>query len=375
MANCSQYRGGSPIFRSNRISWTIRKHSLQNKNSKFLWTEQCTATFEELKRRLTSAPILAFPNLSNNQGTFILDTDASNIVLGAVLSQIQNSVEHSLAYSSKTLSNSEQNYCATKLELLAVKTPLQHFRHYLLGLREFILPTDHEVLTWLHSIKDPEELIAHGQEILAEYHYKLEHRPGSKHGNVNALPRIPQDPPRVATIKLSDDRSLVLPRTLVGQIVEQLRRSLGHLRAPKIEQAARQRYWWSNMRGKLDAICAECQLCERANSPNHQPRGPLQPMHGGFPNEIIGIDQLDVVDFTNGDVFCTRKVKGLTKFRFVIGLRCIRSDDFGLWTNSLLRFVAFVDASEHSKPLTSFSSVFLALLQIQYTPSIPLLRY
>ncbi|VUZ56932.1 unnamed protein product [Hymenolepis diminuta] len=62
-------------------------------------------------------------------------------------------------------------------------------------------------LAWLHSFQDPEGLIARWQEILAEYHYKLEHRPGSKHGNADTLSRIPQDPPRVATIKLSDGRA------------------------------------------------------------------------------------------------------------------------------------------------------------------------
>ncbi|VUZ50605.1 unnamed protein product [Hymenolepis diminuta] len=105
------------------------------------------------------------------------------------------------------MSNSERNYCATKRELLVVKTFLQHFGHYLLGPREFILRTDHKALTWLHSFKDPEGLIARWQEILAEYHYKLEHRPGSKHGNADALSRIPQELAKVSTIKPSADRS------------------------------------------------------------------------------------------------------------------------------------------------------------------------
>ncbi|VDL64213.1 unnamed protein product [Hymenolepis diminuta] len=105
------------------------------------------------------------------------------------------------------MSSSEQNYCATKHELLGVKTFLEHFRRYLLGPREFILRTDHKALTWVHSYKDPEGLIACWREILAEYHYKLEHRPGTKHGNADAMSRIPRDPPRVATIRFSDHGS------------------------------------------------------------------------------------------------------------------------------------------------------------------------
>ena len=58
-------------------------YTLQNKNSKFTWTDQCAKAFDELKQRLTSAPILAFPDISPEHKTFILDTDASNDAIGA----------------------------------------------------------------------------------------------------------------------------------------------------------------------------------------------------------------------------------------------------------------------------------------------------
>ena len=79
----------------------------------------------------------------------------------------------------------------------------------MLGSRQFILRTDHKALTWLHSFKDPEGIIARWQEILAESNYKLEHRPVSKHGNADALSHIPQRPPKIATVKLGDKRSRI----------------------------------------------------------------------------------------------------------------------------------------------------------------------
>jgi len=70
-----------------------------------------------LKDRLTSAPVLGMPA---DTGIFLLDTDASNVGLGAVLSQVQGDREVVMAYASRSLSNAERNYDTTKKELLAV---------------------------------------------------------------------------------------------------------------------------------------------------------------------------------------------------------------------------------------------------------------
>jgi len=71
--------------------------------------------------------------LPNWSKPFILDKDASDLGIGAVLSQIHNDKEHVIAYASRTLTKAERNYCVTKKELLAVVTFLQHFQPYLLG--------------------------------------------------------------------------------------------------------------------------------------------------------------------------------------------------------------------------------------------------
>jgi len=69
-------------------------HCLQEKAISFQWSEQHNSAFEILKRRLSSAPVLAFPQSSD---TFILDTDASEHGIGAVLSQNQHGVERVIA--------------------------------------------------------------------------------------------------------------------------------------------------------------------------------------------------------------------------------------------------------------------------------------
>ena len=79
----------------------------------FLWTEGHENAFQTLKKALTSQPVLALPNSTD---PFILDTDASNSGIGAVLSQVQNGKERVIAYGSYVLS---PNYCRTRKELLS----------------------------------------------------------------------------------------------------------------------------------------------------------------------------------------------------------------------------------------------------------------
>ena len=163
-------------------------YRLQEKGSTFRWTANCTDAFEMLKKKLTSAPILAFPRPSD---TFILDTDASECGIGAVLSQRQEGIERVIAYGSRTLTKSERNYSTTRKELLALVYFLQHFRCYLLG-QPFIVRTDHAALTWLQQFKHPEGQLARWLEQLQEFEFQTEHRPGKQHCNADALSRLHQ---------------------------------------------------------------------------------------------------------------------------------------------------------------------------------------
>jgi len=79
---------------------------------------------------------------------YILNTDASNHSVGAVLSQVQSETEVVGACYSKTLSATKKNYCTTRKELLAVVKAIRHFRPYLYG-QTFRLRTDHASLLWL----------------------------------------------------------------------------------------------------------------------------------------------------------------------------------------------------------------------------------
>ena len=121
----------------------------------------------------------------------MLDTDASNLGIGTVLSQVQDDDhERVIAYGSKVLSKPERRYCVTHRELLAVVNFLQHFRPYLLG-RHFTLRSDHGSLTWLCNFKEPEGQLARWLEKLQECDFTIVHRPGQRHSNADAFSRLP----------------------------------------------------------------------------------------------------------------------------------------------------------------------------------------
>ena len=177
---------------------------LTEKKANFHWTSDCDAAFSQLKELLTSAPILSFPDFSQQ---FILDTDASINGIGAVLSQCKNGKEHVIAYASRSLTKAKRNYSVTRRELLAVVTFTGHFRQYLLGHR-FILRTDHQSLTWLTNFKNPEGQLAWWLEKLVEFSFHI-HRSGHKHGNADSLSRYPHNN-TAAAVTVSDDSPLSL---------------------------------------------------------------------------------------------------------------------------------------------------------------------
>ena len=105
---------------------------LTRKNVKYVWASEQQEAFEKLKQLLTTAPVLAYPR---DDCKYILDTDASNYALGAVLSQMQPKEdgtleERPIAYYSKQFNEAERHYCARRRELLAIVRSVKHFEPY-----------------------------------------------------------------------------------------------------------------------------------------------------------------------------------------------------------------------------------------------------
>ena len=160
-------------------------HELTRKGRKFSWETRQQEAFEKLKLLLTTAPVMAAPR---EGAGFILDTDASDETLGAVLQQEQDGKVVVIAYASRALIAAERVYCTTREELLAIIYGLKQFRHYLL-VNPFIPRTDHAALTSLLKAAEPVGQQARWLDLIAEYNFKVIHRPGVQHGNADSLSR------------------------------------------------------------------------------------------------------------------------------------------------------------------------------------------
>ena len=178
------------------LSELLQKTDSQARNPKlgYRWNEQCLKAFDSLKIALTSAPILGYADFNQ---PFILEVDASNKGLGAVLSQRIGSRVHVVAYGSRGLRKAErnmENYSSRKLELLALKWAVtEKFRSYLLGAK-FTIYTDNNPLCHLRTAKlGATEQRWQGE--LAAFDFNIVYRPGKHNVNADTLSRYPTEIP------------------------------------------------------------------------------------------------------------------------------------------------------------------------------------
>ena len=165
---------------------------LLQEETEWTWNEPQEKAFEDLKKALCSEPVLAHPNFRSSE-PFILDTDASHYGVGGVLSQKQQDGSvRPISYFSKSLGKHEINYSVPRKELLAVIQAVKFFKYFLLG-RPFVIRTDHAALKWLITSPNLSNQLARWSTSLEDYDFTIEHRPGVKHGNADALSRQPQE--------------------------------------------------------------------------------------------------------------------------------------------------------------------------------------
>jgi len=151
----------------------------------FEWTSECQKAFEELKRILSTEPLLIYPDFPQ---PFIVACDASTKGLGAVLSQLRDGEERPIAYCSRHLNSAESRYSVTELELLAFLFATKQFICYIYG-RKFTVYTDHRALKWLLNLHDPSSRLTRWAIKLSEYDYTVEYRPGTRMRHPDALSR------------------------------------------------------------------------------------------------------------------------------------------------------------------------------------------
>lgn len=151
------------------------------------WDQACEQAFQSLKDKLTSQPILYAPDFNK---TFVVQTDASNFGIGAVLSQTgKDGKEHPVAYISRKLSEREQRFSVPEKEALAIIWAVAKLKYYLIGVR-FKIFTDHQALKWLEKTKGSNNRLLRWSLALQQFSFDVQYRRGCSNGNADGLSRM-----------------------------------------------------------------------------------------------------------------------------------------------------------------------------------------
>jgi hypothetical protein len=293
------------------------------------WGPAQELAFREIKEAVTSAPVLVAPE---PEGEFILRTDASQVGLGAVLTQQQPGGERVVAYYSRKLTPTERNYEVHERELLAVVEATKAWRHYLYG-RPFRLLTDNWANKHIQSQPrlDPRRM-AKMMMKLQGYDFQIEHIPGEKNVVADLLsrradyaintvcvrpdetfqrklreaaeadeeyqvwvkaarvgrPEYALDDGVLYHVKRSEEagathdlRRLYVPKgELRTQVLQEAHDTAvaGHQGRDKTLAKIRELYFWPRMATDVEEYVTTCPTCQKTKSTNQKPIGQLHPL-------------------------------------------------------------------------------------------------
>ena len=163
--------------------------ALTSSKVKFLWTDECNVSFEQLKSLLCSNPVLQSPDFSR---PFVLQVDACDTGAGGVL--LQESVDdgflHPVCYTSSKFKSHQMSYSTIEKECLSLVLALQKFECYLQSAAEITTYTDHNPITFLETMKSHNQRLLRWALYLQKFPLKILHIKGSSNIIADALSRV-----------------------------------------------------------------------------------------------------------------------------------------------------------------------------------------
>lgn len=304
------------------LSDLITKDSKQ----KIVWTEAAENAFEELKKCLTSAPILMPADYTL---PFKVYTDASLIAGAGILAQEQDGRECVIAFHSVKFSKAQQNYSATERECLAVLSSIERFRPWVDGVH-FTVVTDHASLKWLQELKEPHGKLARWAVRLQAFDMTFEHRPGKQMDAPDALSRAvnivdikpdqqTDDPWYNQLIEMASkgktdhyklengflyrrgrfhaetgDRiwSLCVPNEMVESVLKEKHDTSCHMGYWKTLRSIQNSYYWKGMHQDIYDYVTTCVTCRMIKPTNEATKVPT-----GAYTDPVGVGRTLYIDF------------------------------------------------------------------------------
>lgn len=345
-----------------QFSHTARPlHDLTKKAVEFAWDGRCQEAFEHLKQKITSAPILRHFHPEHET---LVETDASDYALGAILSQREPGGEwRPVAFLSRGMTTAELNYPVHDKEFLAIFWSFSEWRHYLEGCNVLVqVLTDHRSLEYFLTTKQLNRRQARWAEFMADFHFRISYRPGAKAAKPDALSRRADHRPKDTSAtslsqelnghnhrplldrdqllftmeecsawteileeqardeeaqklleegKLKDEGErgwtmegrLFVPRTARTKVLADEHSSMaaGHPGIKKTRLNVKRWYWWPSWSTDCDAFVKGCVDCARTKHSRLAPAGMLQPLP--VPSRAwadISLDHLTGIGESNG---------------------------------------------------------------------------
>lgn len=332
---------------------------LLQKNA-FKWNEEANTAFENLKLAMTTLPVLALPDWNI---PFIIETDASGVGLGAVISQNG----HPIAFFSQKLSTRAQNKSIYERELMAVVLSVQKWRHYLLG-RKFTILSDQKALKFLLEQREVQPQFQKWLTKLLGYDFEILYQPGHQNKAADALSRMEQPvelhsltTTGIIDVKLIEQevendaelkkimenlkknaeegskfqvekgRLLYKGRmvvsqtsTLIPKILHTFHDSIlgGHSGFLRTYKRISGELYWRGMKAEIKKYVEQCEICQRNKYEATKPAGVLQPIP--IPDRILEdwtMDFIEGLPLAGGVNVIMVVVDRLSKYSYFISLR------------------------------------------------------
>ncbi|KAG1225834.1 hypothetical protein G6F67_009193 [Rhizopus microsporus] len=332
---CSHYRRFIPGFSTVATPLTDLTKGTGAKKRPIQWSKDCQVAFDKLKQLMSSAPVLQAPDLSRQ---FIIETDASDFGVGAVLLQKDDhGLLHPIAFESKKLSSAERGYPPQERELIGILHALRTWRCFIDG-SDYLVYTDHNPLQYLRSQKKPTPRLVRWLSEIETYDPIIKYKPGKENHVPDALSRRdgpnciadPDDiePSYLYNVQGSDQSNephydqidlpsevpehmrrrvkknpnkylirsnqlwckvkignkwcevLYCPVSRRADLIDRFHSGFGHAGVNTVYELLRKRWWWPGMFRNIQDWLSKCPQCQLAASPKknqrHAPMVPLE---------------------------------------------------------------------------------------------------